>query len=217
MKNDSKNLKIRELTLLNGLSFPSDEELVMLIIGSGTKERPVGKLSREVLSVVLKSNPENVVQNLMKVSGIGSNKALAVAAALELGRRLNRTPQVTMCEPGDIIPYIKSYSMQSQEHFLCVSLNGAREVISIRVVCVGAGNMAVIHPSEIFAEAIKEHASAIVVSHNHPSGNPTPSNADIKTTHELVQASQLLGIALLDHIILGKNCYFSFLEHDMLV
>ena len=81
----------------------------------------------------------------------------------------------------------------------------------------GAGNMAVIHPSEIFAEAIKEHASAIVVSHNHPSGNPTPSSADIKTTHDLVQASQLLGIALLDHIILGKNCYFSFLEHDMLV
>jgi len=216
MKNNTKDLQIRELTLLNGLSFPSDEELVMLILGSGSKGHPIGRLSREVLSVVLKSNPESVGQNLMKVNGIGANKALAIAASLELGRRMNRSPQVTMSEPGDIIPYIKSYSMQNQEHFLCVSLNGAREVISIRVVCVGAGNMAVIHPSEIFAEAIKEHASAIVVSHNHPSGNPKPSEADIRTTHELVAASQLLGIALLDHIILGKNCYFSFLEHDML-
>ncbi|MCR5126112.1 MAG: DNA repair protein RadC [Treponema sp.] len=217
MKKSEKKLQIRELTLLNGLSFPSDEELIMLLLGSGTKERPVDKLSKEVLSVLMKSNKEDMVQNLTKISGIGQNRALAVAAAMELGRRLNRTPQVTMCEPGDILPYIQGYSMQPQEHFLCVSLNGAREVIGIRVVCVGSGNMAILRPSDVFAEAMKEHASAIVVSHNHPSGNPTPSDADIKTTHELMEASHLLGIALLDHIILGKNSYFSFLEHDMLL
>lgn len=214
MKNN--NLQIRELTLEKGISFPSDEELIMLILGSGTKGYPIEKLARKILSVVMASNADELVENLVKINGVGKNKALAIAASMELGRRLNRTPQITMGEPKDILPYIQNYSMQPQEHFLCVTLNGAREVLGIRVICVGAGNMAVLRPAEIFVEAIKEHASAIVVCHNHPGGNPTPSEADIKTTQELIKASRVLGIALLDHIILGKNNYFSFLEHGVL-
>jgi len=212
-KND---LQIRELTLEKGLSFPSDEELIMLILGSGIKNCPINKLSKKILSVILSCNYEDMIDNLKKVNGVGEKKALSIAASLELGRRLNRNPQGKMGEPGDIIPFIKNYSMQSQEHFLCISLNGAREILSIRVVCVGSGNMAVLRPSEIFNEAIKEHASAIIVSHNHPSGNENPSPDDIKTTHSLYEASKILGIALLDHIIITRNSYFSFLEHGLL-
>lgn len=210
------NLQIRELTFEKGLSFPSDEELIMLVLGSGSKNCPIEKMAHEILSIVMSSNSDELVERLMQLNGVGRNKALAVAAAIELGRRLNRTPQVTMSSPRDILPYIQSYSMQPQEHFLCITLNGAREVLGIRVVCVGAGNMAILRTSEIFAEAIKEHASAIVISHNHPSGNPTPSEADLKTTKDLTEASRILGIALLDHIILGKNSYYSFLEHGIL-
>lgn len=210
------DLQIRELTMLNGLSFPSDEELIMLILGSGTKDCPIDRLSRKILQAILSSEREEVVPRLMEISGVGRNKALAVAASLELGRRMTRTPSIVMSEPSDILPYIQSYAMQPQEHFLCVCLNGAREVISIHVVCVGSGNMAVMRPAEIFLNPIKERASAILVSHNHPSGNPAPSPDDIRTTHDLFEAAKVLGITLLDHIILGRGEYFSFLEHGML-
>lgn len=208
--------QIRELTLENGISFPSDEELIMLILGSGTKTFPIDKLSKKILSVLMSNNSENIIKELMKLNGVKENKALTIAASVELGRRLSRTPQVVLTEPKDIVPFIQNYSMQSQEHFLCVNLNGAREIISIRVVCVGSGNMAILRPSEIFKSAIKENASAIVISHNHPSGNPTPSKDDVATTNSLIEAAKILGIALLDHIIIAQSSYFSFLEHDMI-
>lgn len=210
---ETNKIEIRELTLRHGLGFPSEEELIMLILGSGTKQMPIKALAHQVLGIVMASNAENLVENLIKIKGMGKSKALMIAAALEFGRRFNRTPQVSLAEPSEIIPYIQSYAMQKQEHFLCVSLNGAREIISIRVVCSGAGNMTIIRPADVFAEAIKEHASAVVISHNHPNGNPAPSKADVRTTKRLYQAAELLGIALLDHIIISRTGYYSFLEH----
>lgn len=212
----NNKLEIRELTMQHGLAYPSDEELIMLILGSGTKDLPIRELAKQVFGIVLSSNSENLLENLMKIKGMGKSKALMIAASLEFGKRINRNPQLSLKTPADIIPYIQNYAMQKQEHFLCVSLNGAREIISIRVICSGAGNMAVISPAEVFSEAIKEHASAIVLSHNHPSGNPAPSDEDIHTTMRLFQAAEILGIALLDHIIIAKTNYFSFLEHDIM-
>lgn len=208
--------QIRELTMLYGLTYPSTDELIMLILGSGSKTKPIETLAKEVQSVILASNTETLVQNLMSVKGMGQNKALCIAAALELGRRVTRQPQAIVSSPSDVIPYIQSYTMQPMEHFLCITMNGAREILSIRVVCVGSGNMAILRPAEIFAEAVKEHASAIILSHNHPSGNPEPSEPDIKTTYSLSKAAEVLGIALLDHIIIAKNGYYSFLEHNLL-
>ena len=207
-------LEIRELTLKHGLSYPSEAELIMLILGSGTKDTPIRELSKQVLGIVMSSNNENLLENLMTIKGMGKSKALMIAAALEFGKRCNRNPQVALRTPAEIVPYIQNYAMQKQEHFLCISLNGAREIISIRVVCTGSGNMAVISPAEVFSEAIKEHASAIVISHNHPSENPAPSKEDVHTTIRLFQAAEILGISLLDHIIITKTRYFSFLEHD---
>ncbi|WP_294429594.1 RadC family protein [uncultured Treponema sp.] len=213
---DENRIEIRELTIQHGLSFPSDEELIMLILGSGTKQTPIKELARQVLGIVMSSNSDNLVDNLMKINGMGKSKALMIAAALEFGKRINRNPQISLSSPADIIPYIQSYAMQKQEHFLCVTLNGAREIISIRVICTGSNNMAIIRPIEVFSEAIKEHASAIVISHNHPNGNPTPSDADIKTTLRIYQAAELLGITMLDHIIICRTGYFSFLEKGIL-
>lgn len=209
-----EKLEIRELALKHGLSYPSEAELIMLILGSGTKDRPIRELAKEVLSIVMSSNDENLLDKLMTIKGMGKSKALMIAAALEFGKRCNRNPQAALSSPADIVPYIQNYAMQKQEHFLCISLNGAREIISIRVVCTGCGNMAVISPAEVFSEAVKEHASAVVISHNHPSQNPEPSKEDLHTTIRLYQAAEILGISLLDHIIITKNRYFSFLEHD---
>jgi len=208
--------RIRELVLSNGMSYPSSEELIMLILGSGTQDTPVEKLAPLVLSAIERSNPPELIPQLTAIPGIGKTKALSIAAALELGRRMNRTPQAVIEQPLDVIPYIQHYSMQNTEHFLCITLNGIKEIISIRVLSVGSGNRAILRPREIFSEAIKEHASAIILSHNHPSGNSTPSSDDISTTKVLVNAAQILGIALLDHIIITRTEFFSFLEHGML-
>ncbi|MBQ0050760.1 MAG: DNA repair protein RadC [Treponema sp.] len=217
MENQIKDkIGVRELTLQNGISYPSNEELLMMVLGSGTKQLPIEPLSQKVLEAVMKSNPENLVENLLKINGIGPNKALSIASALELGRRLNRKPQCALKTPRDVIPYIQNYAVQNTEHFICVSLNGAKEIISIRVICTGSGNMAIMRPAEVFIEAIKEHASAVVLSHNHPAGNPAPSQDDINTTKRLYAASYLLGITMVDHIIITRNGHFSFLEHGLL-
>ena len=107
--------------------------------------------------------------------------------------------------------------MQNQEHFLCITLNGGHEILQIRVVSVGTINQTIVHPREIFSEALIQNAAAIIVAHNHPSGNCQPSDQDIKTTQTLLQCSDFLGINLLDHIIFSRTSYYSFIEHNMLV
>lgn len=209
-------IEIRERTLRHGLAYPSNAELLMLILGTGIKSMPVQKLAKQVLEIVMASNEDQLIEKLLKIKGMGKSKALMIAAALEFGKRINRTPQGALRCPTDVISFIKNYAMEKQEHFLCISLNGAMEIISIRVVCSGTGNMAIIHPADVFSEPIKEHASAIILSHNHPSGNSAPSADDIEATLRLFHAAEILGIAMLDHIILTKTNYYSFLEHDLL-
>lgn len=211
-----EKLNIRELTLSNGMAFPSDVELIMLILGSGTRKMPIELLAEKVLKAVEGTNPPELIHALQKIEGIGTSKALTIAAAMELGRRLNRNPQGRLNSPSDIVPFVQNYAMNSQEHFLCITLSGAREILSVHVVCVGSSNMAIVRPREIFCEAIKEHAAAIVLCHNHPSGQCFPSKEDLEMTAEVMDAAMLLGIALLDHIILTKNGYFSLLEHNLL-
>ena len=156
------------------------------------------------------------MQTLLSIKGMGEGKALAVAAAIEFGRRRNCHNNAKIINPGDVIPFVRNYSMYPKEHFLTVTLNGGHEIIQIRVASVGTISKAIVHPREIFSEAIKENAAAMIVCHNHPSGNCTPSDEDIKTTSVLMEASDILGIALLDHVIFDKTKYFSFVEHGLL-
>ncbi len=207
---------IREQVLKKGLIYPSDQELVMLILGSGTRRMPVEMLSHRVIKALDSANTETIISQLLKINGIGNGKALAIAAAMELGRRRTNHLQAVIKHPKDLVPFIRHYSIEKKEHFLCATLNGAHEIIQIRLVSVGTVNKTLVHPREIFCEALTEHAAAIIVCHNHPSGNCEPSNEDIETTKILIQASKILGISLLDHIIINKDSYFSFLEHNLL-
>jgi len=216
MKNRKNKLDVREKALTHGMGFLFDEELLMLILGTGTKQMPVDRMAMKMLDVLDGSQKQKRVQNLMKIKGVGEGKALALAAAIELGRRKNNHLKAPIKSPKDIVPFVRGYTVSQKEHFLVVTLNGGHEIIDIHCVSVGTVNKALIHPRDVFFQAIKENATAIIVCHNHPSGNCEPSKDDIQTTEMLMDASIIMGIELLDHVIIGCDSYFSFVEHNLL-
>ena len=152
------------------------------------------------------------MEHLLAVEGVGLAKAALIAAALEFARRRIRPHGMKIALPTDVYPLIRHIADRRQEHFMCVSLNGANEVIAVRTVSVGLVNRALVHPREVFADPITDRASAIVVAHNHPSGNLSPSPDDLAITYQLKEAGITLGIKLLDHLIFNDQDYFSLLE-----
>ena len=211
-----KQPNIRELTLLNGISYPDDEELIMLILGKGTKNNPIESLAEKDTKTINSSNEEELIPNLKKINGMGESRALIIAAALELGRRRRGILRSSINAPKDVIPFLQHYTLMPTEHFITVTVNGAKEILSTRVVSVGTINKALIHPREVFANAVSEYASGIICCHNHPCGQCYPSNADIDSTKILQKAAKILGIVFMDHIIITKEDYFSFLVLGML-
>ena len=207
---------IRELTLKRGVGYASDIELLMLMLGSGIKNVPVEKLASIVMNKITESDSENLIEELMSIKGMGKSRALSIAASCEFGRRRNLHNNALILHPSDIIPFVRNYSIYPKEHFLCISLSGGHEIIEIRVISIGTVNKALVHPREVFCQALKDNASAVIVAHNHPSGNCEPSGEDIETTEILHKCSRLLGIELLDHVIFDKESYFSFMEHGLL-
>ena len=207
---------VREKAMEHGFSFLFDEELVMLILGSGTKQIPVEFMAENIVEVLDDFDAEEVVERLLQLQGVGQGKALAVAAALELGRRRNCHLRAPVKTPGDIVPFVKNYAVSEKEHFLLVTLNGGHEIIQIHVISMGTLNRTLIHPREVFSVAMRDNAAAIIVSHNHPSGNCEPSEEDIKVTEILEKVSVIMGIELLDHVIVSRENYFSFVENKML-
>ncbi len=206
----------RELTLRYGIGFPSDVELIQLILGTGNRQTPVEKLAEQVLNVLDTSPEDRRIENLMNISGIGKSQSLKIAAAVELGRRKTHHLGKIINQPQDIIPFVQNYTMESREHFCCVTISGAKEIMNIRVISIGTISRALIHPRELFADAITDRASGIICVHNHPFGFCQPSQADIDSTEAIRKASEIIGISLIDHIIITKNDYFSFREHGLL-
>ncbi len=205
----------RERLLSLGPDALSNQELMMVLLGCGTEKIPVRKLAGKVLEVLKTCAQETILQNLLSVNGIGPGKACIICAAIELGRRLNSGPGSKIYSPLDIIPFIQHVTLEKQEHFLCISLNGAHEILSIRTVSVGTLNRCIIHPREVYADTLKERAAAIILAHNHPSGNTDPSDNDIEVTQQLYEVSKIIGIHLLDHIIVCTGEYFSFAENGL--
>ena len=214
LKNRQKP-QAREILLAEGAHSLSTQELIMVLLGFGSQDIPVRQLSGKVLRVLQTAGDENLTEKLLNTRGIGAGKACIIAAAIELGKRLNSAKGIKINSPTDVLPLLRHYTLEKQEHFLCVSLNGAQEVMNIRTVSVGILNQTLIHPREVFAEPLKERAAAVILSHNHPSGNADPSDKDIDITHRLLKVSELLGIHLLDHIIITVSDYFSFVENGL--
>ena len=118
--------------------------------------------------------------------------------------------------PADLLPHVRHYADRKQEHFLCASINGANEILNIRVISIGLIDRSPVHPREVFADALSDRASAVIVAHNHPSGGLEPSPSDIQVTEQLKAAGVVVGITLLDHIIFNRLGYYSFLEDGKL-
>ena len=213
---EKNRLNVREKVLEHGFSYMFDEELLMLILGSGTKYIPVDVMAERIVDVLDDYDGSDVIENLMKLRGIGKVRALAIGAALELGRRRNNHLRAPIKSPSDIVPFLKNYAVSEKEHFLLVTLNGGHEILQIHVISVGTLTRTLIHPREVFSVAMKENAAAIIVSHNHPSGCCEPSEEDLLVSTNLERVADIMGIELLDHVIVSRETYFSFLEHRML-
>lgn len=201
----------RERLEKNGATALSDLELLTIMISSGSKERPVHMLAKELLWL-MDTVPTLDIQNLRNVKGLGPAKAAIICAALELGRRRLPLKKRQITSPEDVYPLIQHYGTRQQEHFISISLNGAHEVMAISVVSIGLVNRTLVHPREVFAEAVKERATAIIIAHNHPSGNLQPSDEDREVTKRLKHAGDILGIKILDHLIFDQDHFYSLTE-----
>ncbi|MBA3018799.1 MAG: DNA repair protein RadC [Desulfobacteraceae bacterium] len=208
-----KSDRPREKLQLKGAESLSDLELLAVLLGSGTKKVDVMALASRILKVVDQSGGTADVNALQQIEGVGSAKAALIAAALEFARRRIRPEGTKISSPVDVLPLISHFADRKQEHFICLSLNGANEVIISRVVSVGLVNKTQVHPREVFADPITDRAASIIVAHNHPAGTLTPSKEDIEITMQLKSAGKTLGIKLLDHIIFNHKGFFSFQEN----
>ena len=147
---------------------------------------------------------------------MGEAKATLILAAIEFARRRIKPAGAKIVSPADLLPHVRHYADRKQEHFLCASINGANEVLNIRVVSIGLIDRTPVHPREVFADALSDRASAVIVAHNHPTGSTEPSATDVEVTRQLKSAGSIIGITLLDHIIFNSTKYFSFLEAGLI-
>jgi DNA repair protein RadC len=202
----------REKLLRRGAAALSDQELLAVLLGKGTPGMDVMKLAAKLAKVIDAKGLGVQADDLREFDGVGDAKATLVLAALEFARRRIKPEGAKIETPADLLPHVRHYADRKQEHFLCASINGANEILNIRVVSIGLVDRTPVHPREVFAEALADRASAIVVAHNHPGGGLEPSPSDIEVTKQLKAAGLVMGIALLDHIIFNRTGYFSFLE-----
>jgi len=206
----------REKLLAKGAGALSDQELLAIILGKGSQKNDVLSLARLLIKTIDAKGITVQAQDILDIDGIGEAKATTIAAAFEFVRRRIKPEGLKIKFPVDVLPLIQHYGDRKQEHFLCISINGANEVMNIRVVTIGLINKSQVHPREVFADVIAERASAVIVAHNHPNGDLKPSNEDITVTKRLKEAADLLGIGLLDHIIFNNKGYYSFVENNEL-
>lgn len=203
----------REKLLQRGANVLSDIELLAVLLGKGTEKHDVLAVAKRVLMNLDTMGTQVDVKELLEIEGVGPAKAALVAAALEFSRRRIHPTGFKVSVPKNVLPLLTHYAAHKQEYFICISLNGAHELIATRVVSIGLVNKTQVHPREVFADPITDRACAIIVAHNHPAGELTPSKEDVAVTKQLKDAGETLGITLLDHIIFNHKGYYSFLEN----
>lgn len=212
------NDRPRERLIKYGVQNISNEDLISIILKTGTKDMSVKELSNNILSKYTDiSNLKDLeINSIMKIKGVGKVKAIELIAAIELGRRVyfdKNIEETKIKGSKDVYNYFNDLLKdKKQEYFYALYLDNKKKVISKKLLYVGTINGSVAHPREIFKMAYLVSASFIICVHNHPSGDPTPSNEDIVFTNNLIEIGKLNNIPILDHIVIGKNSYYSFFE-----
>jgi len=210
-----------ERLIQNGVETLSNEELIAIILKTGTKGNSAKELSSLLLSKIggIKKLYDLNYEYLNKFKGIGKSKACILLSIIELSKRINRevdTIKNIKLNNSEVVYkfYKEKIGDKKQEYFYCVYLDNQKKVIDDKLLFIGTINYSVVHPREIFKEAYLLGASAIICIHNHPGGNPLPSKQDIDITNNLVNVGKILGIKIVDHIIICKERYYSFLENN---
>lgn len=211
----------RERMIREGAEALSNQELLAILLRTGTHRESVLQLASRLLKEIgsIRRLYDISIDELMQIKGIGQAKAVQIKAGVELGRRVAQKAkeQAVIRSPQDAAAYlIERLQLESQEKFYCLYLNTKNQVVFEKTVFVGSLNASIVHPREVYKEALKWSAASIIVAHNHPSGDPTPSHEDIQVTRRLKEAGEILGIECLDHLIIGADRYISLKEKGYL-
>jgi len=214
----------REKLLAGGASLLSDVELLAILLRTGTRTQSVLHLAEEILAKYKDRGLVSVVhmapEELAGVKGIGMAKAATVLAAVELGRRIAfKAAEVrdVIHGPEDVAAYaMPHFRYELREHFAIMLLNTKNHVLGMPIISVGSLSASIVHPREVFRVAIQQAAASIILLHNHPSGDPSPSEEDISVTRQLMKVGKIMDIPVLDHVIIGDNKFVSLKEQRIL-
>ena len=210
-----------ERLVTKGVNYLSNEELLSILIKSGTKNVSAKVVATNVLKEVktIQELSKINLEKLLSINGIGISKACNILAAIELGRRVNikidNINNVKITNSKIVYNYYKEIIGDSdQEQFYCLYLDNGKKVKKEKLLFIGTTNYSLVHPREVFKEAYLVSASGIICIHNHPSGNTLPSKEDFDITDKLVKIGNIMGIKIIDHVIISKNNYYSFFENN---
>ncbi len=218
MKDFPKEDRPRERLIKDGPHSLSTQELLAIVLRTGTKNEPVLQICNQLLLKFdgLRFLMNASIEELSNIKGIGEVKAVQLLAAFELGKRINRLQfddRYRIKGPEDCANFMMDeMRFLEQEHFICLYLNTKNQIIARETIFKGSLNASIVHPREVFKEALRRSSSSIICLHNHPSGDPTPSREDIEVTKRLVECGKIIGIEILDHIIIGEHKYVSLKE-----
>ena len=212
----SSSNRPRERMVAKGPEALSDAELLAIILQKGSRKDNVVDLSNKILNKFsLDRIHETTISQFKSIPGVGEAKAMQIIALAEINKRISRLKikSKKLGTPGMVYSYMTgAFKNLKQEHFFVLSLDTKNRLIGEKVISIGTLNSAIIHPREIFKEGIKNSANSIILVHNHPSGDPEPSDEDIRITEEIIKASEVIGINVLDHVIIGNDSYWSYKE-----
>lgn len=212
----------RERLIRDGSGVLSDSELLAIILRTGSAGKSAVELATDVLSLFagLKNLVQAGVEELSTINGMGPAKAAQLKAALEIGRRVASVSDIdrpSIKGPEDAaVLVMEEMRHLDREHFCALLLNTKHQVLAKETISIGTLNSSIVHPRELYKTAIKRNAAAVILVHNHPSGDPNPSKEDREITRRLQEAGSIIGIEVLDHIIIGDNKFVSFTVKGMI-
>jgi len=206
----------REKLSAKGPEALSNLELLVVLVGCGIKGKDVFAIANEIASVMDRDFYSLSIDKLKEINGIGETKASQIMAAIEISRRFIVQEGVRIKDADDVLPIVSELRNKRQEYFLTLTLDGMHRLIERRTVFIGTLNQTLIHPREIFVDAISDRAAAIIFVHNHPDNDSSPSKEDILVTSRLLKVAEIVGIEVLDHIIITKDKIFSFRNKGLL-